>query len=96
MDYQTIEVERQGPVGIVRLNRPTVMNALHPPAHHELAAAWDHFATDPELWVGIVTGAGERVFCAGNDLKFQAAGGALTMPASRASSAPAFALGESE
>jgi crotonobetainyl-CoA hydratase len=50
------------------------MNALHSEAHHELEAVWDEFAARDDLWVGIVTGAGERAFSAGNDLKVQASG----------------------
>ena len=69
------KVERDGRLTIVTLNRPEVMNALHYPAHLELDRVWDDFAADPEQWVGIVTGAGDRAFSAGNDLKFQAAGG---------------------
>ena len=69
------KVEREGRLTIVTLNRPEVMNALHYPAHLELEKVWDAFAADPEQWVAIVTGAGERAFSAGNDLKFQAAGG---------------------
>ena len=68
-------VEREGRLTIVTLNRPEVMNALHYPAHLELERVWDDFAADPEQWVGIVTGAGGRAFSAGNDLKYQAAGG---------------------
>src|SRR5262249_56937903 len=41
----------------------------------ELNKVFDDFATDPEQWVAIVTGAGDKAFCAGNDLKWQAAGG---------------------
>jgi len=67
-------VEDEGRLRIVTLNRPEVMNALHSEAHCELEKVWDDFAADPELWVAIVTGAGERAFCAGNDLKVQAAG----------------------
>ncbi len=66
--------ERDGRVFTVTINRPDVMNACHPPANRELAAAFDEFAADPELWVAIVTGAGERAFSAGNDLKYQASG----------------------
>ena len=51
------------------------MNALHPPANGELAGVFDEFAADPDLWIAILTGAGERAFSAGNDLKNQAAGG---------------------
>ena len=82
MAYQFIRVERDGPVTVFTLNRPEVMNALHSPAHFELHEAFDTFAADPEQWVGIVTGAGERAFSAGNDLKHQAAGGGMSLPPS--------------
>jgi crotonobetainyl-CoA hydratase len=82
MAYEFIKVERDGPVTTVTLNRPEVMNALHSPAHFELADAFDQFAADPEQWVGIVTGAGERAFSAGNDLKHQAGGGKMESPPS--------------
>jgi enoyl-CoA hydratase/carnithine racemase len=67
--------ERDGHVFIVTINRPEVMNALHPPANAELSDVFDEFAADPDLWIAIVTGAGERAFSAGNDLKYQASGG---------------------
>jgi len=74
-------VERDGRVLVVTIDRPEVMNALHPPANRELGEAFDAFAADPELWVAILTGAGERAFSAGNDLKFQASsGGRLEIP----------------
>jgi len=76
-EYQFAKVEREGKLTIVTLNRPELMNALHGPAHHELDKIFNDFAADPEQWVAIVTGAGERAFCAGNDLKATAAGGAL-------------------
>jgi enoyl-CoA hydratase/carnithine racemase len=82
MAYQHILVERDGPVTTFTLNRPEVMNALHSPAHFELAEAFDVFAVDPDQWVGIVTGAGERAFSAGNDLKHQAGGGEMRSPPS--------------
>jgi len=82
MAYDFISVERDGPVTVVTLNRPEVMNALHSPAHHELHAAFDAFAADPDQWVAIVTGAGERAFSAGNDLKHQATGGGMGLPPS--------------
>jgi crotonobetainyl-CoA hydratase len=73
--YEFVEVKRDGRVTVVTLNRPEVMNALHTPAHFELHDVFDAFAADPEQWVAIVTGAGDRAFSAGNDLKWQAAGG---------------------
>lgn len=73
--YEFVQVKREGRVTVVTLNRPEVMNALHTPAHFELHDVFDAFAADPGQWVAIVTGAGDRAFSAGNDLKWQAAGG---------------------
>lgn len=67
-------VEDDGPIRTVTLNRPEVLNALNDDAHEELAEVWDEFAASDNLWVGIITGAGDRSFCAGNDLKGQASG----------------------
>lgn len=82
MSYQFIKVERDGPITIFTLNRPEVMNALHSPMHFELDEAFNAFAADPDQWVGIVTGAGDRAFSAGNDLKNTAAGGDMSSPPS--------------
>jgi crotonobetainyl-CoA hydratase len=73
-DYRFCTVTDEDRLRIVTLNRPEVMNALHSEAHHELEKVWDEFAARDDLWVGIVTGAGERAFSAGNDLKVQAQG----------------------
>ena len=73
-DLKYCRVEDEGRLRIVTLNRPEVMNALHSEAHFELEKVWDEFAANPDLWVAIVTGAGDRAFSAGNDLKVQAAG----------------------
>lgn len=72
------EAVRDGHVLTVTINRPEVMNALHPKANAELGGVWDDFQNDPELWVGIITGAGDRAFSAGNDLKHQASGGDMS------------------
>jgi crotonobetainyl-CoA hydratase len=74
-DYRHCLVERDGPVLTVTINRPQVLNALHPPAHHELARAFDEFAADPDLRVAVLTGAGERAFCVGTDIKARAESG---------------------
>jgi crotonobetainyl-CoA hydratase len=78
--YQYCTVEREGRLLIVTINRPERMNALHPPANEELAQVFDDFAADAELWVAILTGAGDRAFSAGNDLRWQAEGNKLTVP----------------
>lgn len=77
-----VKVEREGPITIVTFNRPEKMNALHSPAHFELDAIFNDFAADPDQWVAIVTGAGERAFSAGNDLTHQASGGEMRSPPS--------------
>ncbi|MEL7284700.1 MAG: enoyl-CoA hydratase-related protein, partial [Pseudomonadota bacterium] len=59
------------------MNRPEKMNALHPPANRDLGAVFDAFAEDKDLWVAIITGAGDRAFSAGNDLRYQAEGGEM-------------------
>lgn len=82
MAYQFIKVDRDGPVTTITLNRPDVMNALHSPAHFEMDEALNAFAADPEQWVGVITGAGDRAFSAGNDLKWQATGGEMRSPPS--------------
>jgi crotonobetainyl-CoA hydratase len=82
MAYEFVRVERAGPVTTVILNRPEVMNALHSPSHFELDEVFNNFAADPEQWVAIVTGAGDRAFSAGNDLKHQAGGGRMGSPPS--------------
>lgn len=65
-------VEREGPLTVVTINRPEVMNALTPAANAELAEIFDDFAADPSQWVAILTGAGDKAFSAGNDLKYTA------------------------
>ncbi len=75
MELKFSKVERKGPITVVTLSRPEVYNALHTDAHFELQKVFDHFSADPEQWIAIVTGAGDKAFCAGNDLKWQAAGG---------------------
>lgn len=73
--YEFLKVEREGKLTIVTINRPEVYNALHSPAHFEFNEVFDDFQNDPDQWIGIITGAGDKAFSAGNDLKYQAAGG---------------------
>jgi enoyl-CoA hydratase/carnithine racemase len=72
MAYEFSKVEKKGHVTYVTINRPEVMNCLHPHADKELNDIFDDFQEDPDQWIGVITGAGEKAFCAGNDLKFQA------------------------
>ncbi len=77
LEYCTTESD--GRILIVTINRPERMNALHWMANEELASVFDDFASNSDLWVAIITGAGDRAFSAGNDLKYQAqeAGGEM-------------------
>lgn len=68
MEYTQIEVERDGPVTVIRFNRPEVMNCIGLTTHDELVHAWDAFRDDEQAEVAIITGAGDKAFCAGGDL----------------------------
>ena len=72
MAYEFITYQQDGPVVTITLDRPERLNAIHPPASLELIHAWDTFRDDESAWVAILTGAGDRAFSAGNDLKYQA------------------------
>jgi enoyl-CoA hydratase/carnithine racemase len=69
LTYDHVLYEKKGHVAYVTLNRPERMNALDRHSHDELIEIFDDFAADSETWVAIVTGAGDRAFSAGNDLK---------------------------
>ena len=80
--YQYCSAERDGHLLVVTINRPEVRNALHPPANDELHEIWNGYEEDDELRIAIVTGAGDKAFSAGNDLKYQAAGHEMWLPES--------------
>ncbi len=79
-NYKYCAVEQQGSLLLVTINRPEVRNALHPPANDELDDIWNRFEEDAELRIAIVTGAEDKAFSAGNDLKYQAAGHDMWVP----------------
>jgi len=56
-------------VALVTIDRPEQANALDPPTLCDLAAAWKRIAADPDIRCAVLTGAGDRVFCAGMDMK---------------------------
>ncbi|HEC37253.1 hypothetical protein LCGC14_1325170 [marine sediment metagenome] len=72
MEFEHIIVEKKEHLLIVRLNRPEVLNALHPYIQLELGKVFNDFEDDPSLWVAILTGEGKRAFSAGFDLKWGA------------------------
>ena len=62
-------IEKSDRIAKVTLNRPQVLNALTNAHWDQLGEAWRALDEDPDVWVIIVTGAGEKAFCTGHDLK---------------------------
>lgn len=69
-----IRSERSGHLERVTIDRPHVLNALDPASERELRAIWDRVESDPDVWVVVLTGAGERAFCVGADMSATAGG----------------------
>ena len=76
-----ISVAASEKITTITLNRPEVMNAINNDMHHELQAAFDEFARDDGQQICVVTGAGDKAFCAGSDLKAAVADGHGSYPA---------------
>ncbi|HYM90266.1 MAG TPA: enoyl-CoA hydratase-related protein [bacterium] len=70
--------EQRGDIVVVTLNRPERRNALSISACHQLRAAWDRFEADGASKVAIITGAGDRAFCAGYDIAEKQHGNAVS------------------
>lgn len=66
--------ERRGHVELVRLNRERARNAIDGATARLLEATFDELTEDPDVWAVVLTGTGDRAFCAGMDLKAFAAG----------------------
>ncbi len=75
--------ERHGRVELVRLNREKARNAIDGPTTKALDAIFDELAEDDDVWAVVLTGSGERAFCAGMDLKAFASGQAGDILASK-------------
>ena len=78
---------RRGPVLVLRLNRPAARNALTPTLLRALGAAVVEAETEPTVRVVVLTGTGDRAFCAGMDLRAFVAGEHLALPADDATRA---------
>ena len=68
MGYETILVEQEGPIGILKLNRPQALNALNSKVISELIVALEEIEKGVMPKVVILTGAGEKAFVAGTDI----------------------------
>ena len=64
-----VDYKKEGRIAIFTLNRPEALNAINAQLTRELKEAMIDFRDDNDLWVGIITGAGDRAFSAGADIK---------------------------
>jgi acetyl-CoA C-acetyltransferase len=78
--YEHVLVRRDGHLLEVTVNRPESRNSLHPMANDELDHVFDAYFADDDLWVAILTGAGDKAFSAGNDLVYSASGRPMWVP----------------
>jgi enoyl-CoA hydratase/carnithine racemase len=65
----TVVTERRGHIAVCTLNRPDKLNAIDLETYDGVMAFATELQADPDLWVGVLTGAGERAFSAGADLR---------------------------
>src|SRR2546428_5247577 len=61
--------DRRGPIAQITLNRPEVLNAMDPETYAEVGEALVAIEKESDIRVGIITGAGDRAFSAGADIK---------------------------
>ena len=79
-EYQCVKIEKGEGIGWLILNRPEKRNAMSPQLHLDMADAMEELATDPEVQVMVVTGAGKS-FCAGQDIQLTFRGRETASPA---------------
>jgi len=72
--------EKRGQLAFVTINRPECLNACDEETYNTLAATWRRVGEDPEIRVSILSGAGERAFCAGSDIRSKTFGQAGRIP----------------
>ncbi|WP_327279933.1 MULTISPECIES: enoyl-CoA-hydratase DpgD [unclassified Streptomyces] len=65
----TVSYEKRDHIARITLNRPEVLNAMNLRMHGELAEIWDDFDADDDMRVAVLSGAGDRAFSVGQDLK---------------------------
>lgn len=61
--------EKEGHIALITINRPDAMNALGGTVGQDMRKAFIDFRDNPDLWVAIITGAGDKAFSAGADIK---------------------------
>jgi E-phenylitaconyl-CoA hydratase len=65
----SVRISVENHVATVVLDRPEAMNSIDPEMRRQMHATWERIRGDDEIWVAIITGAGEKSFCTGSDLK---------------------------
>lgn len=68
-EFESLEIDVRGHVVTMTINNPERMNALSAAVHAELPLFWTWVKEEPQVWAVIVTGAGQRAFCTGMDVK---------------------------
>jgi len=68
MTFLEINYQKLGEIRIIQFNRPENRNCIGPKTHLELVEAWTDFRDDEKAKVAVITGAGDKAFCAGGDL----------------------------
>lgn len=69
MAWETLEVVKKEQYAIITLNRPSALNALNSQMAQEIIELMKDLAEDKDVWAAALTGAGEKAFCVGADLK---------------------------
>ena len=73
MEFTNLRLDKRPPLAVVTIDRPKVLNALNAETLAELAEAFEELASDPEIRVILLAGAGDRAFVAGADIRELAA-----------------------
>lgn len=66
--YERIRYEKDGRIALITIDRPERLNAIDAQTGYEMNVAFSDFRDNPDLWVAILTGTGEKAFSTGNDL----------------------------
>jgi enoyl-CoA hydratase/carnithine racemase len=69
MEMSGIVYEKKDHIALVTINRTDAHNSMDPATEKEMAEVWLDFREDDNLWVAVLTGAGEKAFCTGGDMK---------------------------
>ena len=72
IETETTQFEVRGQCAWITLNRPESMNSLNPELRWQLSEHMNEVEANDDIWLTVITGAGDRAFCAGADLKHRA------------------------